>query len=130
MDYQDTGSYQLILDRDGYHQLKQLSLMYQEQMLQLQRQLDTERKMRRIMALQLQKSNAQPGKYISLIVTIGIIHARAIIDAIVQQQSEVLKELCRYSDDVNRDTVKRDVGVQFTFMEPVSGITMYNMHCL
>ena len=50
------------------------------------------------------------------------------VEAIIQQQNddiEVLKkELYKYqhSSDV---AVKRDIGVQFTFMEPVSGIMIY-----
>ena len=51
------------------------------------------------------------------------------IEAIIQQQSddiEVLKkELYKYQHSSDA-TVKRDMGVQFTLMEPVSGIMIYN----
>ena len=65
--------------RDNYFtnmsedQLQQQSLVHQQQVLQLQQQLDTERRMRRNMALQLDKiqesnankshSNTSTGKY-------------------------------------------------------------------
>ena len=62
------------------------------------------------------------------------IHTRVyVIEAIIQQLSddiEVLKkELYKYQHSSDA-TVKRDMGVQFTFMEPVSGMMIYNTHCL
>ena len=48
----------LMLHRQGYFikdQLQQQSLAHQQQLLQLQQQLDTERRMKRSMALQLDK---------------------------------------------------------------------------
>ena len=49
------------------------------------------------------------------------------IEAAIQQRDdiEVLKKEHQHSSGA---TVKRDMGVQFTFMEPVSGIMIYNAH--
>ena len=56
-DYTKVNKYLLILARysDTKDQLQQQSLAHQQQLLQLQQQLDTERRMRRSMALQLDK---------------------------------------------------------------------------
>ena len=63
-DYTKVNQYLPILDKHGYFrecyfttkdQLQQQSLAHQQQLLQLQQQLDTERRMRRSMALQLDK---------------------------------------------------------------------------
>ena len=57
-DYTKVKEYLLILARrvsDTKDQLQQQSLAHQQQLLQLQQQLDTERRMRRSMALQLDK---------------------------------------------------------------------------
>ena len=58
-DYTKVQEYLLILHGWGYFitkdQLQQQSLVHQQQLLQLQQQLDTERRMRRNMALQLDK---------------------------------------------------------------------------
>ena len=59
-DYTKVQEYLLMLarhinDHDMKDQLQQQSLAYQQQILQLQQQLDTERKMKRSMALQLDK---------------------------------------------------------------------------
>ena len=57
-DYTKVNEYLLILARhvsDTKDQLQQQSLAHQQQLLQLQQQLDTERRMRRSMALQLDK---------------------------------------------------------------------------
>ena len=57
-DYTKVKEYQRILDKYNYctkDQLQQQSLAHQQQLLQLQQQLDTERRMRRSMALQLDK---------------------------------------------------------------------------
>ena len=63
-DYTKVTEYLPILDKHGYFregyfttkdQLQQQSLAHQQQLLQLQQQLDTERRMRRSMALQLDK---------------------------------------------------------------------------
>ena len=57
-DYTKVQEYLLILDKHNYllkDQLQQQSLVHQQQLLQLQQQLDTERRMRRNMALQLDK---------------------------------------------------------------------------
>ena len=56
-DYTKVKKHLLILARysDTKDQLQQQSLAHQQQLLQLQQQLDTERRMRRSMALQLDK---------------------------------------------------------------------------
>ena len=56
-DYTKVKEYLLIQARynDTKNQLQQQSLAHQQQLLQLQQQLDTERRMRRSMALQLDK---------------------------------------------------------------------------
>ena len=63
-DYTKVNEHLPILDKRGYFrecyfttkdQLQQQSLAHQQQLLQLQQQLDTERRMRRSMALQLDK---------------------------------------------------------------------------
>ena len=57
-DYTKVKEYQRILDKYNYctkDQLQQQSLAHQQQLLQLKQQLDTERRMRRSMALQLDK---------------------------------------------------------------------------
>ena len=53
-DYNKVQRYLQILDRYNYFSRDQ-SLAHQQQLLQLQQQLDTERRMRRSMALQLDK---------------------------------------------------------------------------
>ena len=58
-DYTKVKEYLLMLPSRDYFttkdQLQQQSLAHQQQLLQLQQQLDTERRMRRSMALQLDK---------------------------------------------------------------------------
>ena len=80
-DYTKVKEYLLILARhvsDTKDQLQQQSLAHQQQLLQLQQQLDTERRMRRSMALQLDKlqessANISTGNIIHYIIQCVII---------------------------------------------------------
>ena len=65
------------------------------------------------------------------IIYILYIQVLCFIEAAAIQQSddiEVLKKKLYKYQHSSDATVKRDMGVQFTFMEPVSGINIYNTH--
>ena len=82
-DYTKVKEYLLMLPSQDYFttkdQLQQQSLAHQQQLLQLQQQLDTERRMKRSMALQLDKLQESSANISTGNIYYEVVHAEKLI---------------------------------------------------